>query len=116
MKLYSKEEIKLLRIQIGCVIRKSRLEKKLSQEDVGHLVDTNSTGIGRIERGENVRGWENLILICQHLEVDLSTLFYLKSKTEILKIIEDTFKMEVKLNQGKRDYYHFLIKQVNQYS
>ncbi|WP_335965124.1 helix-turn-helix transcriptional regulator [Galbibacter sp. PAP.153] len=113
MEKYNVEELELLAIQIGCIIRLSRLENKLSQEELALLVGTNSTRIGRIERAEHISGWDKLLLICQQLKIDFTGLFSLKTKRELLIIIEDSFNLEERLNQDKKDYYSFLKKIVS---
>ena len=110
MRKYNNEEFKLLAIQIGCLIRLARLKSNISQHDISLIIGTSSTNIGRIERSEHISGWDKLLLICQHLNIDYCKLFILKEKKELISIVEESFSLENKLNQDKRDYYSHLKK------
>ncbi|SFS83842.1 DNA-binding transcriptional regulator, XRE-family HTH domain [Zhouia amylolytica] len=110
---YSEEEIELLGIQIGCVIKLARLTKGLSQEELSLLVGSNSTNIGRIERAEHTSGWDKLLMICQQLNIDHSKLFLLKNEKSLLDIVDQSLSLEKKLNQDKKDYYTFLKKSIS---
>ncbi len=112
MREYKKIELEILNIQIGCVLRYARLFSKLSQQDLGSSLGYTSVMIGRVERFENISGWDKIYYIAEKLEVNFHELFILKTKDELLKIIEESLKLEVKLNQEKRDYYEFLKKTV----
>lgn len=108
MQEYSNEEIEALGLQIGCIIRLGRLRRKLSQEDLGLLIGSNNTTIGRIERYENNTNWKHLIKVCQALEIDFQSLFYLQSLDNILLIIQECFGFEEKLTTQKKQYYNDL--------
>ena len=112
MREYKKVELEILNIQIGCILRYSRLLLKLSQQDLGTSLGYTSVMIGRVERFENISGWDKIFYISERLEVNFHELFILKTKDELLQIIEESLKLEVKLNQEKRDYYEFLKKTV----
>ena len=72
-------EIKLLNIQIGCILRLARLKKGLSQHDLSLLLGSNPTMIGRIERFENISSWDKIYSISQQLDVNFSDLFTLNT-------------------------------------
>ncbi|WP_303316757.1 helix-turn-helix transcriptional regulator [Flavivirga abyssicola] len=108
MRKYGKIELHLLNIQIGCVLRLARLKKGLSQHSLSLMLGSNPTMVGRVERFENVSGWDKIYFISQQLDVDFSNLFILKSKDDLLSIVEESLKLESKLTQDKRDYYIFL--------
>lgn len=108
MRKYAQIELELLNIQIGCMLRFARLKRGLSQLDLSLLLGTNPTMIGRIERFENVSGWDKLLSISQQLNVDFCNLFVLKSKEELLLVVEKSFKLEDKLTEEKREYYDYL--------
>lgn len=113
---YNLEELKLLNIQIGCVLRLERLRKGLSQEDLAVLLDSNSTMIGRIERSKNESGWSKIFLISQELEINYCDLFVLMRKDELLAIVEQSLVLESKLTAEKERYFIKLkIEIVNQY-
>lgn len=112
MKVYDESEIRLLAIQIGCMIRLGRLKKKYSQLDFSNIIDSNPTLIGRIERASHVAGWDKILLIAQQLDLDLNNLFTLKKKDEIISIIKESYKLEEKLNKNKEEYYSSLIEQI----
>lgn len=108
MRKYYEEEIKLLNIQIGCILRLARLKKGLSQHDLSLLLGSNPTMIGRIERFENISSWDKIYSISQQLDVNFSELFTLRSKDELLSIVEESLKLEDKLTLDKREYYSIL--------
>lgn len=112
MKMYSEVELEILNIQIGCMLRLARLKKNLSQLDLSLLIGSNPTMIGRVERFENVSGWDKIVLLSQRLDVDFYSLFDLKNEDELLLIIEESFVLENKLTQEKKDYYVFLKKEI----
>lgn len=112
MREYTKVEIHLLNIQIGCILRLARLKKKLSQHNLGLLLGYNSTMIGRVERFENVSGWDKIFSISQQLNVNYCNLFILKNKDALISIVNESFQMEEKLTQEKIDYYNFLKKTI----
>lgn len=113
MQKYSNEEIEALGLQIGCIIRLERLKKKLSQEELGLLIGSTNTTIGRIERYENNTNWKYLIKVCQVLEVDFYSLFKLQPLTNILSIIKECFVLEEKLTVQKKQYYFDLENSAN---
>ncbi|TDN94959.1 helix-turn-helix protein [Salegentibacter sp. 24] len=110
MKVYSREELDLLAIQVGCILRLNRLRLNLSQEDLAQQLGINSTKIGRIERAEHICAWNQLLQLWQKLGIDNSKLFLLKEKSQLLSIISQSYKLEKRLNQDKKDYYSFLTK------
>lgn len=110
---YSEKELELLNIQIGCVLRHVRLKKDLSQHQLSLLLGTNPTMVGRVERFENVSGWDKIYLICQHLEIDFLSLFNLKSKAELLSIVEESIKLDTRLTKEKKAFYVNLKKEIN---
>lgn len=114
MQKYNDNEIELLSIQIGCTIKFERLKKGISQEELGLVIGSNSTMIGRIERYENSTNWQNLLKISQILEIDYDSLFKLKPIEEILLIIEGCIQLEKKLTVEKENYYSFLKKMIKE--
>ncbi len=105
MQEYSNEQIEALELQVGCVVRLQRLKKDLSQEDLGLLIGSNKTTIGRIERFENSSNWKYLLKVCQALEIDFQGIFILKSLQVILEIIKECISLEKKLTKQKEQYY-----------
>jgi len=101
----SEIELKKINIQIGCVLRLSRLTKGLSQHILSGLIPLDSTMIGRIERAENFSSWEKIYILSQYFYIDLNTLTKLKTKVELLEIVEQSLKLETKLTDKKRAYY-----------
>lgn len=114
MKIYNKKEIKLLNIQIGCVLRYARLEKGLSQHELALLMDTNPTMIGRIERSENVSSWDKIFSLSQQLDIKFCKLFTLKEKDQLLLLIEKSYELEEKLTGEKKNYYNHLKKRIEE--
>ena len=112
MRKYNDVELQILNIQIGCLLRLARLKKKLSQHDLALVLGYNSTMIGRVERFENVSGWDKIFSISQQLNVDYCGLFVLQSKEALISIVEESFKLELKLTQEKTDYYNFVRKTI----
>lgn len=109
---YQKVEIELLNIQIGCLLRHARLKSKLSQQNFASSIGYTSTMIGRVERSENFSSWDKIFFISQKLKVNYCNLFNLRTQEDLLKIVEESYILETKLNQEKKDYYEFLRKDI----
>ena len=60
--------------EIGCKIRKYRIKKDLSQEELGFEADLHRAYIGQIERGEKNIGVQNLAKIAKALGIKISKL------------------------------------------
>jgi len=103
-----KTKIKLIRLQIGCIIKLERLKKGLSQGELSLLTNSTSTTIGRIERAEHSTNWETLLIICDQLKLQIGKLFILKDKDDLLSIVKKTFELEQKLTTEKKNYYILL--------
>lgn len=108
------KEIERLQIQIGCIIRLGRLKKGLSQLDLALKFGSNSTLIGRIERGETISGWDKIYILIKALEIKINDLFILKSKDELLNIVADSKKLEQKLTKEKAKYYLSLQESIKE--
>lgn len=106
-------QLQIINIQIGCTLRLARLKKKISQQTIALKLDYNSTMIGRIERFEGISGWDKIYSISTYLNVDFSNLFVLKSKETLISIINESYNLEEKLTQEKKDYYNFLRKTID---
>jgi transcriptional regulator with XRE-family HTH domain len=112
MKEYKKIKLELLNIQIGCTLRHARLKTEISQQNLATSLGYTSTMVGRVERFENISGWDKIFSIAQELKVNYCNLFILQSQDELLAIVDQSYKLEEKLNQDKRDYYEFLRKTI----
>ncbi|AYN67526.1 XRE family transcriptional regulator [Euzebyella marina] len=112
MRKYSDSEIELINIQIGCLLRLARLRKGLSQLDLGHQIDSNSTLIGRIERAEGKTGWEKIYMLSKQLGINFNELFELKDKEALIAIVKESLRYEDKLTQEKKKYYTLLITRI----
>lgn len=110
MQNYNDNEIDILALQIGCLIKFKRLEKNLSQEEIGLLIGSNGTMIGRVERAETSPSWQNLLKIFQAVGLNYESPFHLKSLEENLIVVEKCLKLERKLTKEKQDYYESLKK------
>lgn len=113
MRKTSDIQLQIINIQIGCTLRLARLKKKISQQTIALKLDYNSTMIGRIERFEGISGWDKIYSISTYLNVDFSNLFVLKSKETLISIINESYNLEEKLTQEKKDYYNFLRKTID---
>ncbi|MCS4226425.1 hypothetical protein [Sphingobacterium sp. BIGb0165] len=102
---YSKIEIEIINISLGLTIKLKRLECKLSQLDLGIISETDNTLIGRIERAEHIIGWNIIMLVSQKLNINFPSLFVLKTKDEVLELIDDCLALETKLTQQKKAFY-----------
>lgn len=105
MREYTNDELDALGLQIGCIVRVERLRKRLSQEDLGLLIGSNKTTIGRLERYENATSWKILFKACQSLNIDYNELFVLQSIEFILVIIKESLNLEEKLTAAKEKFY-----------
>ena len=63
------------RVELGKNIRKRRLSRKLTLVDLALLCATDSSYIGRIERGEINLGFDSLEKIFSALDLDIIDLF-----------------------------------------
>ena len=108
MQEYNDQELEILGLQIGCIVRVGRLRKGLSQQDLGLMIGSNNTTIGRIERFENSTSWKNLFKVCQILQIDFNSLFILQPLKLILLIIKECVSLEQKLTAEKKKYYKLL--------
>jgi transcriptional regulator with XRE-family HTH domain len=63
------------RKRLGKIIRKLRLEKGWTQEDLAAQAGLHSTYLGGVERGERNVGFDNLLKIARALQVHPSALF-----------------------------------------
>lgn len=108
MQEFSNEEIDALGLQIGCIVKVERLRRRLSQDDLGLMFESNGTTIGRIERYENSTSWTTLLKVCRLLELDFHSLFILQPLESILSIIKECVSLEKKLTAQKELYYRNL--------
>ena len=60
--------------QVGEKIRKARLAKGLSQEELAHEADLHRAYIGQIERGEKNIGVQNLQKIATALKIKMAAI------------------------------------------
>lgn len=111
---YSNIEIEIINISLGLTVKLKRLEYKYSQLDLGIISETDNTLIGRIERAEHIVGWNVIMLVSQKLNINFSSLFVLKTKAEVLELIENCLALETKLTQQKRAFYDKLKGRVNE--
>lgn len=105
MQEYNNEELDALALQIGCIVKVERLRKKLSQEELGLLIGSNKTTIGRLERYENSTSWKILFKVCQSLKIEYNPLFVLQPLEFILSIIKEAYSLEEKLTAEKEQFY-----------
>ncbi|GAA6765736.1 hypothetical protein AAFH68_16740 [Flavobacterium sp. CGRL1] len=108
MNKYRAEELKLLNIQIGCVLKLARLKKGISQEFLGLSIDSDKTKIARLEKNAHASNWDTIYSVSQELEIDFCTLFILKSNNEILTIVDECIELDKKLSKMKIAYYEKL--------
>ena len=57
------------RILLGKTVRKLRLERKLSQEDLAELANLHRNYVGGVERGERNVGLLNIVALARALRV-----------------------------------------------
>jgi len=60
--------------QIGNNIRRLRLQRDLTQEDLAHACDLHPTEIGRVERGERDLRLSTIMRVARGLDVPASAL------------------------------------------
>ncbi|MGE9313204.1 hypothetical protein ACLOAU_16260 [Niabella sp. CJ426] len=113
MKIFSEEELQIVNIHIGLSIRLGRLTLKLSQLEFANSIDTNNTAVGRIERAEHYSAWDKVLLMSQYLKLDFTSLFILKTKADLLSLVDDCFTLDNKLTKEKSDYYVQLRKRID---
>jgi transcriptional regulator with XRE-family HTH domain len=59
------------RLGLGRTVRELRIERRLSQEELGFRAGLHRTYVGGVERGERNAGWENVVKLCSGLDVPL---------------------------------------------
>jgi len=106
--------IKIISVHVGCMLRLERLKRKLSQHQVGLKSGIDSISVGRIERVEYNTAWFKIMLICNVLGLEFKELFVLKSKEELLSIVDECFSLETKLTQEKKKYYTNLRNKIEE--
>lgn len=100
-----KWEVEELKFQIGKITQLHRLKRELSQLQLGNELNLSSNHIGRIERAETNPTIENMVKLCNFLEIDM-LLLWTKLSDHELKSIEseiDALQKEFK-NQNKRKF------------
>lgn len=100
-------EIEYLKIQIGCVLRLQRLKKGMFQLELSLKFESNPTLIGRIERGEVISGWDKIFMLIRFFDIQ-EDIFTLKSKSELIRLVKESRKLENKLTSEKLKYYQEL--------
>ncbi len=115
MTVFSSEELEIINIHIGLNIRIQRLKKGLSQFDLGDLIRSNNTAIGRIERAEHFSSWSNILLICQVLDIKFESIFILVTKVQLYELIDICYSLDSKLTAEKEKYYKNLKNKIDQH-
>ena len=77
---------------LGARIKKIRLEKGLSQEELAHLCNTNAAHIGRIERSENNTSLEVVCRIAEGLGITIKALLDFENEPQLPTYDEHTMK------------------------
>ncbi|MCT3788230.1 helix-turn-helix transcriptional regulator [Elizabethkingia anophelis] len=86
-----------LKSQIGKLVQLHRLRKGLSQLQLGNELNISSNHIGRIERAETNPTIENVVKLCNFLEIDILLL--------ITKLNDKEFKgIEDEINRLKEEF------------
>jgi len=87
-----------INIQIGNIFQLNRLKKRLSQLQLGNELNLSSNHIGRIERAETNPTIENIIKLCNFLEIDILSLFTKLTQKDLeniqqeIEILQKEFK------------------------
>lgn len=111
---YQKIEITIINIYIGCKLRLERLKRNLSQHEVGIENGFDGITIGRIERAEHISSWSVIYLVSGYLGIEFASLFKLKSKAELLEIVNQCHALENKLTKEKEKYYSTLLDKIEE--
>lgn len=104
----AKELIVLLNVQIGCLLRYERLKMRLSQQELGLEIGMDSTLIGRIERALNFSSWDKIYIYAQYVNLTPKELLSLKTRDDLLEIVEKSFILESKKSPSTKLYYQNL--------
>ena len=71
----SNDELNKLLLNIGAIIKKHRLDRGLSQLNMGLDIDMSANQIGRIERAESNPTIETLHTIANYFGIDIKEFF-----------------------------------------
>src|SRR5690554_4112367 len=96
------------------MIKLARLKKGYSQFDLSLLFNSNTTMIGRIERGETIAGWDKIYILSNLLDLKIDKIFTITSKNNIIKIVTETRELEDKLTTEKSIYYDNLMNKIEE--
>lgn len=80
-KKLSKEENQLL-LEFGKRLRRLRKECGLTQDDLEHKAKVHDNMVGRLERGERIPNYLQLIKLSKALGIDVAILFHDETKVE----------------------------------
>lgn len=90
--------------QIGVKIRKARLEKKITQEQLAALADVGVTHITHIETGNTIPSMKTLIAIVNALGCSMDELFSLEVRSakpvalgQLSALLDDCTEEELKI-------------------
>ena len=88
--------------QIGVKIRKARLEKKITQEQLAALADVGVTHISHIETGNTIPSLKTLIAIVNALDCSMDELFSLEVRSavalgQLSALLDDCTEEEMKI-------------------
>ena len=64
-----------VRKQVGLNLKKARLSKNLSQEDIAKMINTKQTVYSRYENAKLELDYQKIIFICQLLDIEPNDLF-----------------------------------------
>ncbi len=113
MGLSSEVEIEIINISIGVTLKLKRLELGISQHALAVAVNSDNTSIGRIERAEHYSSWPLIHLVSKHLGVSFSSLFELRTKQEILNVMDKCYALETRLTDDKKKFYETQQKRLD---
>ncbi len=71
---YSRDRQDPILVAVGSAIRRIRLSKNISQEELAHLADVDRSYVGAVERGDNNVALLRLARLADALDIPISKL------------------------------------------
>jgi transcriptional regulator with XRE-family HTH domain len=86
--------------RVGLLVRRLRLERGLSQQDLANLMNYERSRIGRLELGQTAITVDILLTIANALEVDIHSLLPVQVKVKTETVATEQFQCQPKMTDS----------------